>query len=45
MKAALHVCTWYLLEFQRLFGRIGELSDEGKPTHECLRNGYGLASK
>ncbi|WP_436141112.1 DUF3987 domain-containing protein [Acidovorax sp. LjRoot74] len=28
MKAALHVCTWYLLEFQRLFGRIGELSDE-----------------
>lgn len=28
MKAALHVCSWYLLEFQRLFGRIGELSDE-----------------
>lgn len=28
MKAALHVCSWYLLEFQRLFGRIGELTDE-----------------
>lgn len=28
MKSALYVCSWYLQEFQRLFGRVGQISDD-----------------
>lgn len=28
MESALYVCTWYLQEFQRLFGRVGQISDD-----------------
>lgn len=28
MLSAIHVCSWYLQEFQRLFGRVGQMSEE-----------------